>query len=515
MIRHVAFVCAFAIFVSVVAAMPAGATTAGDFVVTLDRPPYVTSNAGSADYKFADITTSTTMRIRRGSTEIARGSSSAGNTRVSVVSAAMEPGDIVEIYKPQLPAGPPSVGPVDQYAIPAIGVAGVAGGMSVNGAAPSGALARVLVGVGCERAGETSLPVIAVGGTFSTATSPLAAGADLQLRIFSGVGDYTELRTAVPGETPCFSAYAYPYPEQPTLDPEAATPYGVRVANLQESVAPNSRLVWRRGAAILGDTTGLGGSSIYLKSATQPVPGDVLEVYRPQTAATPSRTVTIPAASAVIDTAASLVAIDANLPASYVEVFAGDTSPSSHTSRRVLMALAAGRTLVDFNVPQADQRAFPMHPGGRAVISWYSADSAINYSFNAAPGDLVPPQVQAKFKSKLRLSKIKKTISVRLNSTESATGAASLLVAKNLPRKGAPKAKPGKRTFKFASAKLALTPGSRTVKLKLSKAGLKALKRLRGAGKSMRPVAATLTLTLTDASGNTSTTTRAMKLVAK
>jgi hypothetical protein len=137
------------------------------------------------------------------------------------------------------------------------------------------------------------------------------------------------------------------------------------------------------------------------------------------------------------------------------------------------------------------------------------------YTFEAVPGDLVAPKVTARFASKLRIAKIKKSISVRLTSNEVAVGTASLVVAKQLPSKARPKRKAGKKTFTFAASQVSLQPGSKTVKLKISKAGLKALKQLRGVGKSMSAVTATLKLTFTDQSGNTANATRTLKLVAK
>ncbi len=514
-LRRCSSLCALAIFMSVVAASPAGATTLGNFTVALDRPPYVSANTARVDYDFFDATTSTTIRLMDGATELARASVPIGSAYTAVTSAALEPGDRVEIFKPGIPAGPPAVAPVDQYEIPLVAIAGAPGGASVSGSAPDGTLARISVGTGCDTNAYSTLPVAAVGGAFSVAVPPLAAGADLTLRVFSGTGDYTQLRSRVPGETPCFSASATPFPEQPTIDPAAATPYSVRVYNLRPSVANDSRLVWRRGATVIGDTTNVGGTQFTTTSATQPIPGDVIEVYRPQTALAPSRSVTIPDVSATVDTGASLVALSSPSVSGLVTVYATDAGPSQRSSERSFLSLPAGRTVVDYNVSQGDQRPFKMRPGGRAFVNWASPDWGIRYDVTASPGDLVSPAVSAKFKSKLRLAKIKKSIAVRVSSSEIATGTARLLVAERLPGKGHPKTKPGKRTITFATAKLSLGPGSRTVKLKLSKAGLRALKQLRGAGKSMRAVKAALNLNVADPSGNVTSVTRTMKLVVK
>jgi hypothetical protein len=517
MIRRLPILLVLALLLCAASALPAAATPGGDFEVTLSRPPLVAAANGEAQYSFAPSAQDTTMLVMHGATELDRQTSIAGNTRVSASIAALQSGDRVEIYRPALPAGPPGPGvtPIDQYVIPNLSVAGAAGATSVSGTAPDGALARVSVAASCDQNSDASLPVSAAGGAFSSPSGPLAAGVELTLYVFSGVGDSTAFRTAVPGETPCFSAYAYPSPAQPTLDPQAATPYGVGVNSLRDSVASTSRLVWKRAGAIIGDMTNAGNPRFTLTSATQPQPGDVLEVYRPQTAAAPSRSVTIPNVSATVDIGASLVAVDSTETAGLIDVFAADPSPSAHSSRRTVLAPPPGRTLFDFNVAEGDQRAFTMNPDDRAIVNWSSADWGIEYAFAASPGDLVAPVVSAKLKSKLRIAKIKKSVSITLASSEAATGTGSIRIPRKLPGRGHPKTKPGKSTITFATAKLSLHAGSNKVKLKLSKSGLRALKKLRGAGRSMRPVKATLKLKLVDPSGNAATVTKTFKLVVK
>lgn len=515
MTRRISISLVLALLLCVAAVAQASAVASGDFRVTLTRPPYVPTPTGEVSYEHSHTTSDTTIRLMHGASELTRNTSATGNTRADASFAALQPGDVVEVFQPGIPAGPTAVSPTAQYVIPNLSLSGTAGATTISGSSPDGALARIHVSGECDDIGDDSLPVNAAGGTFSSATKPLAAGADLSLYVFSGAGDYTEYRTAVPGETPCFSADAYPYPEQPTLDPAGATPFHVRVRDLKTSVAINSRLVWRRGATIIGDTTNLGDEQFGLASATQPRPGDVLEIYRPQTALTPSRSVTVPQVTATIDTAASLVAVNSTAIAGYLDVFAFERGGGDRSSRRDFLSPPAGRTLADFNTAAGMNRPYKMSPDGRALVDWYSADWGIQYNFEATPGDLVAPVVSARFKSRLRLAKIRKSIAVRLNSNEAATGTAAIVVAKRLPGKGHPRTKPGKRTLTFATAKLSLKAGSKTVNVKLTKAGRKALKQLRGAGKTMIPVKATIKLTLTDPSGNAATVTRTMKLVVR
>jgi hypothetical protein len=64
-----------------------------------------------------------------------------------------------------------------------------------------------------------------------------------------------------------------------------------------------------------------------------------------------------------------------------------------------------------------------------------------------------------------------------------------------------------------ASAKLSLKAGTTKLKLKITKAGKKLLKRIR---KQRLPIqTATVTVTATDTAGNSATTTKTTKLAAK
>lgn len=490
-------------------AAPASAGTIGDFSVTLDRPPYATAN-GEVRVSLFDKTSSYTLRLVRGAAELTRVNGIAGNSTIAASNATLAPGDVAQLYKPAIPAGPPGVAPTESYVIPAAGASAV--GTTISGSAPDGALVRLYVDNSCNENDDRVHPVSASGGAFSLVAPTATPGSDLRLYVFSGAGDYTNVRSQVPGETPCFEASSASFELFPTLDPSAATPFSVGVNRLRPSVAPTTRLVWRRGGAILGDVNST-STSISHRSATPPAVGDVLEVYRPQAAVTPSATVTIPAMSAVLDATVPMMSVDA--PASsYLRGFLLDEFGGGEGDGRFLASTPAGRSIFNFSVGDGRVRPRTVTANAIGVVDWSSADGRLDFQFLASRGDLVSPAGSASISSKFRLKRLKTSLSLKLRVNEAATAKVSISVPRNLPSKAKPKRKPSGKALTIASGSSALTPPGKTVKVKLSKSGKKAIRQLKGAGKRVRSVPVTVTVTFTDPSGNAATVTRKSKLVA-
>lgn len=499
-----------ALLAALCVAAPASAGTLGDFSVTLDRPPFATAN-GEVRIALFDKTSSYTLRLMNGATELARVNGIAGSSTIGVSNAALAPGHLVQLFKPAIPAGPPGVAPTETYVIPAADASAV--GTTINGSAPDGALARLHVDSSCNQIDDRVFPIAASGGAFSLVSPALAPGDDIRLYVFSGTGDYTFLRSRAPGETPCFNASSASFERYPTLDPSAATPFTVGVNRLRPSIAPTARLVWRRGGAILGDTNST-NTFISFDSATPPAVGDVLEVYRPQAAPAPSATVTIPAMSAVADMAVPMMAVDAPA-ASYLRGFLLDEFGGGEGDGRFLAVTPAGRSIFNFAVSDGRGRPRTVTANAIGVVDWRSADGRLSYQFAAARGDLVSPSGSASISSKFKLKNLKSSFSVRLRVNEAAAAKVSISVPRTLPSKKKPKRKPSGKPLTIASASPALTPPGKTLKVKLSKRGKKAIKQLKGAGRRVRTVPVTVTVTFTDPSGNAATVTRKSKLVAR
>jgi hypothetical protein len=324
-----------------------------------------------------------------------------------------------------------------------------------------------------------------------------------------GKGDSVRYETYVPGETPCISAYASTLPPRPTETPDA-TPYSVQASGLRGSVVLGARLVLRRAGVIIADASSPStNDNISADLASPPIPGDVIELYRPQTATTPVATYVLPSVKATYDPSNSLFALDAPA-ASYIGAYTRQLDFNSSASRGAIDT-AAGRTLLNFAAADGDESPSNLALADAVYADWFSADNVHRFEVAAVRGDLAPPVLSVKLGSKFKLAKIGSSIPATVSSNEVASAKLTLTLPAKLKTSSAKKKPKGPTTI--ASASGSLIAGSAKFKLKLTKSGKKLIKKLRAAhGPTQK---ATLTVTAVDSSGNASTKVKTTKLVAK
>jgi hypothetical protein len=280
----------------------------------------------------------------------------------------------------------------------------------------------------------------------------------------------------------------------PPGGPPPATPYAVSVDHLIEANAQSVRLVLRRGGVVFADASA-NSSNLNIPFAQRPQPGDIVDVYRPKTAPAPTYSVTIPQISAVFDASADLIAVTA--PAAGSETtYACHVYSCSNENFRSRRDLPAGQTVFDFKLSQGSSLPLDIRPDDVVNADWNSADYTLDFEFQAQPGDLVAPVQSFKLPSKLKISALmkalKKGYKIKLTSNEA----------------GSAKLKLGK----LASVTGSVKPGSNSLKLKFSKSGKKAIKKLAAQGKHAKSRSISLTSVVTDASGNASTIVKKTKL---
>jgi hypothetical protein len=264
--------------------------------------------------------------------------------------------------------------------------------------------------------------------------------------------------------------------------------------------------VLRRGATILVDNSNPATtSSLEFEIGQRPQPGDVIDVYRPHTAPTPSKSLTIPSASAVFDPSNSLVAVTA--PAALVIRASAGTFFSKFSNSRTAMNTPSGQTRFDFAASDGIDPAYMLTFANYLTAGWTSPDGLNEYYFPVAPGDLTAPSLKIKLASKLKSSKLKSSIPVTVTSSEVASAKLTLTLPAKL------KTAKAKSPRVIATGKVTLKAGSKKFKVKLTKSGKKLLKRLR-ASKAVSQTA-TLTVVATDASGNVATSVKKTKLASR
>lgn len=128
--------------------------------------------------------------------------------------------------------------------------------------------------------------------------------------------------------------------------------------------------------------------------------------------------------------------------------------------------------------------------------TWFSSDVPV--------GDLTPPAGKVTLAKRVTLAKLRSALKFKLNTNEAGTARAKLTYKL--------KGKKKSRDVTLASAARAVVVGNNTLTLKFSRKGKTLVKKLNAAGKSLT---GTVTVTLTDASGNVTTLIKRTKLVAK
>jgi hypothetical protein len=267
--------------------------------------------------------------------------------------------------------------------------------------------------------------------------------------------------------------------------------------------------VLRRAGAEIIDYSDAGASdSISYSTAIQPQAGDVIELYRPQAAPAPTSTFTIPGVSSIFDKSNSLVAVDAPA-ASAIQIYTGSLY-AMYSNGRSVRNTAPGRTIFDFKVPQDGLTPIDLSIPDFITADWYSLAQRGHLKVGVVPGDLSPPALAIKLAKKFKLKKLGSKVPLSVSASEPVQATIRMTLPAKL--KGTKSSKTKSPTI-VASAKLSLKAGTTKLKLKITKAGKKVLKRIR---KQRLPnQTATVTVTATDAAGNSATTTKTTKLAAK
>jgi hypothetical protein len=412
----------------------------------------------------------------------------------------LEPGDLIEIRQP---ASAPA--PTVTFQTPTASV-GVSGTSVVGSVGP--AARNVVTADGTCLTESRTAELAAAGGSFSADFgTDLAPGARVVLTSFDGNGFEFALGAAAPGERACIEADGVPALYNSSIpgikDP---TPFHIQLDNLSPLIT-TTRIVLRRGGAIIDDQSKTTYSSGAEDLAVAPQPGDQIELYRPQTAAAPSQVATIPRVSGVFDPASDQAAVSG--PAGrMLRVYACQPMVCSG-SGRTLLDRPAGRTFFDFTTPQSYERAFNLQADSVVQSYFQSATEPIAYRFALSPGDLVAPAQSFRLASKLKRSVLvkafKKGFKVRVKSNEA--GSAKLALTLPLPAK---RAKSRPKSVTLAGAVKRVRAGTTTIALKFTKPGKKALRKF--ARRSSHT--ALLTSTVTDASGNASVVVKRTKIKA-
>ncbi|MBI4898642.1 MAG: hypothetical protein HY827_09805 [Actinobacteria bacterium] len=476
------------------AALPAGAGAAAIY-------QYEIENLGSgARFQMDKVDPSkrTTVRVMRAGVQQYRLNQVSGSSW-AWFNHAVESGDVIEVYQhpsgdPVLP-DPPGVPPTETFTVPQLTVSAGAGNPVVNGLADDGWTAYTWLDHPCDSGPSESIVATRTPGAHTaTFAFPDMEGGDYSVEIRNALGDEITRNGRVPGDGRCIDIDAHLGVDTST------TPYEVSIDELDNAIA-TVRTVLRRSGAALADNN---DDRLDLTGDKRPLPGDVIEVYRPQDAGAPAYTYTIPSFSGVVDASGDLMALQVEAGA-MVGAWSCRTPHCSPRGERWARAVATGRTTLNFAENQGSGRPFDLFSTDQVGATWISTDERVKITFEPVSGDLVPPAGQLKLGSRLAVRKLSKRLKLKLNSNEAGSVGAVLTVPK-MPKKGSAAAR--KPVTIATVAARSVIAGNNTLLLKPTKKGKAAFKRLTR-GKSAK---ATLTITLKDAAGNMSTLTKNIKI---
>jgi hypothetical protein len=408
--------------------------------------------------------------------------------------ATVNDGNTIEIFQPQ-----GALTPSGSFTVPPVTVTPAAGSPTVTGSAPNGWGVHVRTDPPCN--GESVLrSTTAAGGSYSlTFPTPAVPGEHFTISAVSPIGDWIgrwgQVGTQVPGDGNCIWADA-----KDNVDPFDAQPYGFGVYALDTSAIATTRIVLRRGGTILADRD---ATNMDLPKSIKPTPGDVIEVYRPKTAGSPSYSWTIPQISELFDAGNDLVAIDApaahELAAEVCRPFVCGPSPEPSA-----LNTAAGRTIFDFAHPERGTAPYDIQPDTQVTGWWVAADSSRSYDFSAVPGDLTAPSGRLTMPKSLKARKLRNKLKFKFVSSEAGRQTSKLTLD---PATGGAAA--AKKPVVLATGSGPVKAGTNTLSLKIGKSGKKALKAVVKQKKNRR---ATLTVAVTDSAGNSTTVVKSTTL---
>lgn len=406
-------------------------------------------------------------------------------------------GDTITVRQPAT-----SVAPTEVFTIPDATLNVVTGATALTGVVPAGWIGSVR---GDYRCGLSTVAQTVGAGAFSVPSSKILPGETSELSLFSSTGDNVSYDRHSPGETPCITVDASADPPSTPGGPTDPTPYEVSVQHLLPIVSPSVRLVLRRGASVLVDVSE-DSTDTSERFATKPLAGDIVDVYRPKTAPTPTFSMTVPQASGVFDYSVDRVALKTPA-ASILRAYFCRVLVCVSQNARTALDTPAGVNYLDFSQAQGTFAPVDLRADDVITGEYEDPDHTLQYYFDVTPGDLVAPTQSFKLPSKTKLKSLvkafKKGFKVNLKSNEVGTASLALTLP---PAKTKSKKKP--KTITLATAVKPAVVGNTTIYLKFTKSGKKALKKL--SKKVSR--AAVLTSTVTDASGNVSTIVKTTKI---
>jgi hypothetical protein len=496
---------------SIVVVASAAALATYSYDVDTDTAAYAGTAASEIEVTRLNTGLSATVRVMRGVTELDRWSTSSGSDSLYDSTAGLVAGDVVQVFQPQLPPGPPGPAANESFTVPVLGFTSDTGASTLTGHAPDGIVAGIATlrdRCGAETDFETAFTPS--GGSFSVPlATPIRAGTRSRITIFPGGGDRVRITDRTSGEFPCLFVDGSIYPQNPGAPP-VPKPYEFYIQSLREDI-PNIRVVASRGGTTYLDESQSTSSSASITLATRPLPGDRIDIYRPAAAPTPSISHTVPDISATFDPGNGLVAIQGAATtmtfATVHNTFLGGSNYYYVGSR------PTGRTLVDFSRPFGWYAAPGIYDDATVIVSGVDAASDVSYRTSAVRGDLTAPVVKAAIKKPIRVGKIAKAVTLKLVASESTGARIALSLPTVLPNARNPMRRPGKRMRIVAKRTFNLSAGTSTVKIPLSKSGRSAVKQLRAAGRRLRAVPLTVTVTSTDSAGNKSTLVQKARIV--
>lgn len=469
-------------------ALPAGASAMPQF-------KYSVSEFGIGSWHSVDrlvYDRKTLVRQVRSGVEIDTASTS--NTSFVEFYWNLQPGDEIQVYQVPLADPYPSdpyPTPTETFVVPTLNAVFVAGNAVVAGSVSDGWNVRVGRQPAC--GDGDSIAASVAGGAFSANLGvPFTAGDYTQLHATSQ-GDSVRVSGYVPGDSQCIEIDAH------AGESTDSKPFEIEAEGLNLSEIPSTRIVLRRAGAVIAEDN---DDELDLTVAQRPLPGDVIDVYRPEGAPTPAFSRTVPAISGKFDPAADLVAIDA-IESRSIEAWVCRPLNCMGYSERSAFGTPQGRTLFSFATGQSYYGPFDVRPDDLVGGWWESPDSQLEYEWDVSAGDLVAPTGKLTLAKKFAASKLKSRLKFKLGSNEAGNATAKLTIKK----RGKRGKKTITRTLTIASLKTrAIIAGNNTLTLTITRSGKKLLKQLDGS------TTATLTLTLTDASGNVSKVTKRTKL---
>lgn len=442
------------------------------------------------DIAGVDPAKSTNLRVRRpgfdapfGVLDIPAGSASIHTDQLT----ELRPGDSIEVRQPLN-----GVDPVKVLAVPNGSIE--IEGSRVSGTAGTGELRQLEVLPTCNEARERRI-IPESGGysfDFGRAASP---GREYLLTVRQKPGFRLTYLNRAQGERPCLTVDST---NDPNRIPGSVVPetWNVSVSGL-DPVQKSTRMVIRRGGAPILDvnmsTSGYGRT----KTDQRIVPGDQIEIYRPQTAMTPASTVTVPPVRATFDPAADLAAVSG---AALREAQITACKPRACLpSTRGLLDIPAGGATVDFKEPQGISPRLDLEAGDlvRAYVKF--SDVPLRYAFDATPGDLLAPVQRIKARKAYRIRGLLKLLArgfpARVSTSEPSSGEIRLLK--------------GRVTLAQSKIKLDQVVSTR---LRFTAKGKNVLRRWLKGRSLRRPGTLTLESRLTDLSGNSSVSSRKVQV---